>query len=114
MRLEVRPIGRADPSLSQTHRRQAVQMPALRPLLQPQRPSGAPYKTAPQGRVCAAKRPGKKSGWKRVVTDSATCGRTPIATSVWPLSMWNNTVRDLNDIAIENLKLVSSNNIFHF
>ncbi|VEN51283.1 unnamed protein product [Callosobruchus maculatus] len=46
MRMEVRPIGRADPSLSQTHGRQAVQVPALRPLLQPQRSSGEPYETA--------------------------------------------------------------------
>nr|CAI5831230.1 unnamed protein product [Callosobruchus analis] len=46
MRVEVRPIGRVDSPLSQTHRRQAVQMPALRPLFQPQRPSGAPSETA--------------------------------------------------------------------
>lgn len=41
--MEVREVGRVDPSLQETYWRQALQMPPLRPLLLPLRSSGTPH-----------------------------------------------------------------------
>lgn len=41
--MEVCEVGRTYPSLQETHRRKAVQVPSLRPVLLPLRSSGAAY-----------------------------------------------------------------------
>lgn len=43
LRMAIRAFGRIDAPLPQAHRREAVQMPALRPMLLPQRPSSSPH-----------------------------------------------------------------------
>jgi len=43
LRLAIRAFGRIDAPLPQAHRREAVQVPALRPMLLPQRPPSPPH-----------------------------------------------------------------------
>lgn len=46
MRMAIRPFRRVDPPLPQTHRCETVQVPPLRPVLQPLGPSGPAHEAA--------------------------------------------------------------------